>query len=499
MRIVYETGRNFATFLAARLVFVTVLLGAAALFTPAREARLWYLGLFAANTVLSLGCAEGFRRWPRAVPLRWLAMTGAVILDTLVLHITGGADSEFILLYFFTIGSAGLLTGPAGSLWTAGLSALGTAWLYYNSDGVIGMRAVVYAINFLLTAALTSYVFARLTERERTHRETLDELEQTRLDTQTILKTLSTGAILLDTAGEPVFINPAARAMLDLAGPAAYELDDRLARVLREPRLEEVYEVELELPEGPRPLRVAVSALRDPRGEEHGHVLLLSDLTRARAAERAARERERLAAIGGLSRELAHEIRNPLATVRGSIEMIQISVPAESELQPFLQIALRESDRLNRLLTDFLQFAHPGAPQKRTADLFALLRARLAPPPQGVTIRDTLPLKLETEFDEQQLRLAFDALLLALSEWAEGAGEIRLEPLPVEGCGLRLVLADKLIAPRIQAAAFEPFSSVHPTRSSLALPTAMRAVHAHGGNLTLFTEPGVGTGFELTL
>ncbi len=183
--------------------------------------------------MLSLGCAEGFHRWPRVAALRWLAMSGAVILDTLVLHFTGGADSEFILLYFFTIGSAGLLTGLAGSLWTAVMSAAGTTWLFLYSDGMIGISAVVYAINFLLTAALTSYVFARLTDRERTHRETLDELEQTRLDTQTILKTLSTGVILLDSRNMPVFINPAARAILDLSGPASGELDERLTQVLR--------------------------------------------------------------------------------------------------------------------------------------------------------------------------------------------------------------------------------------------------------------------------
>ncbi len=228
-------------------------------------------------------------------------------------------------------------------------------------------------------------------------------------------------------------------------------------------------------------------------------MLLLSDLTHTRAAERAARERERLAAIGSLSRELAHEIRNPLSTVRGSIEMIQMAEPADSELQSFLQIALRESDRLNRLLTDFLQFAHPGAPKKHTADLLALLRARLAVPLEGVTIRDALPARLEAELDEQQIGLALDALLLALCEWAEGAGEIRLEPLPGSRRGLRLILAGKLIPPHVAQAAFEPFSGAHHARSGLALPTAMRAVHAHGGNLTLFTEPGVGTGFELTL
>jgi two-component system sensor histidine kinase PilS (NtrC family) len=513
MRIIFETGQNFSMFLAARLVFVTVLLGVAILFRSSGDPLFPCFALMAANASLSVGCWEWYRKARRVAPVPWFALTTAVILDTLVLFYTGRADTEFMFLYFFSIGSAGLLAGLPASLWVAVLSTAGLLWLYHGGSGRFledyGLRALIYAVNFLLTALITAYVHEKLRGWERTHQRTLGELEQTRLDTQAILDSLSTGVLVLNPERKVLYSNPAGRVILGLAETCDTDeiqrviepravMGDALHPLLTNSTAEPRNEIDLPLPGGDRPIGFSVSAFQDKEGNLRGHIVLFSDLTRSKEVERQQRERERLAAIGGLSRELAHEIRNPLATVRGCVEMIRRDC-AEDDGQPYLDLALRESDRLNRLLRDFLAYAHLDTPRKRPGDLSALVRRRSVRPPDGITISDHLSGELTAQFDQDQLELVVDAILLSLFEWAEGSAEIRIEPSVAIPRGIRFLLAGQTIPADAKDAVFRPFSGVQRTSTGLGLATAMRATMAHGGTLIIETEPGVGTWFELAI
>lgn len=502
MRIVVETGQNFSTFLGARLVFVTVLLGAAALFEPRSETLLAYAVLFVVNTALSLGCWEWFRRRPRAVALRWVTLTGAVIVDTFMLRVMDRSGLEFVFLYFFSISAAGLLAGLAGSLWTAVLSIAGLLWIAgLNWDAWAageGLYTFVLAINFLLTAFLSSFVFERLRERDRKHVQTLGELERTRLDTRTVLGALSTGVVLLDAGRRILYCNAAGHAIL--GGQEVPRAEERaMQRLLGEQPGDLESETEIAGPAGLTPVRAAVTVLREDDGGVRGYAVLLTDLTQAREAERAQMERERLAAIGRLSRDLAHEIRNPLATVRGCVEVLRMGTTVDETVRAYLDLALRESDRLNALLRDFLTFAHLGPPQKRAGELAALIRARLAAWNPPLPVEDALPERVDAQFDDMQMELVVDAILLALGEWAEGQDRVRVEMVGQSAAGIRFALQPRAIPEPMRRAAFQPFSGVQHGHSGLALPTAMRAVHAHGGTLTLNTKPGLGTWFELAL
>ncbi|MBU1985110.1 PAS domain-containing protein, partial [bacterium] len=389
MRLIFETGRNFSTFLAARLIFVTVLLGLAILFRPTGQSVVPYLTLFAGNVILSLGAWEWFRRRRLVGSLKWVVLSSAVFLDTLVLQYTGGARSEFVFLYFFSVGSAGLLTGLPASLWTALLSSAGLLWLYRNESATYlseqSFYALLYSVNFVVTAFLTAYVYERFRERERSHVRTLGELEQARLDTQAILDSLSTGVLVVDPELQVFYSNPAGRQILGLPADAPVETMRSLLHIespfgkairplLEDPTEEIRSEMELPIASGHRPIGFSCSPLFDMTGERRGSIILFSDLTRVKEAERADRERDRLAAIGRLSRDLAHGIRNPLATVRGCVEMIRLSDSEANGLGAYLDLALRESDRLNGLLCDFLTFAHLQAPNRLRGDLATTIR-----------------------------------------------------------------------------------------------------------------------------
>lgn len=514
MRLVFDTGQNFSMFLAARVIFVTVLLGVAFLFRPGGEPPLDYAMLLLINTGLSLGCWQWFRRGGPAILLRWLALTAAVCIDTIVLRYAGGPDSEFIFLYFFSIGAAGILTGLAGSLWTALLSGAGFAWLIHaaSSGGLAerGLHVLIYSIHFLLTALLTAYVYERLKERERSHARALGDLAQTRLDTQAILDSLNSGILVLDPDGRTMYSNPAGRAILELPNEEnAAAIAKLLAplstmgsivrELMADPRPENRAEFDLHAAGGSKPIGLSVSPLQDRTGQSRGHIILFGDLTRVKEAERSERERERLAAIGRLSRDLAHEIRNPLATIRGSVEMLRTGKSDPAEQSAFLDLALRESDRLNVLLKSFLVFAHLDTPRKRRADLAAAIRERLMSHRDEFTILDQLPYRLERDFDPDQIVLVIEAILLSLAEWGEGKGTIRAEQNPAAGESISFLLESVVVPQATCEAVFQPFSGVQRFSNGLAVPTAWRAVHAHGGRLSLLSETGIGTWYELAI
>ncbi len=513
MRINFESGQNFSAFLGARLVFVTVLLGVAAVFRPVEGSLGAYLALFAANAILSLGGWEGYRRnrFPRL--LQSITLTLAVMLDTLVLYYTGRGASVFLFLYFFSIGAAGLMTGRAGSLWTAALCIAGLTWLQSRPGAIVNegwLSIVIYGLNFILTALLASHFYAWFKQRERTHRATLGELEQARLDTQAILDSLSTGVVVIGKDRRVLYSNPAGRAVLGLSPSAsntevetclneATSVSPAMGTALSQQDAMQAGDVRLVHAEDECILGYAVSPLGGANGGLRGQILLLSDLTPMKLVERAEREREQLAAVGMLSRDLAHEIRNPLATVRGCVEMMKLTNGKEEDQGRYLDLALRESDRLNNLLRDFLTFAQLENAHKQPLNVADFIRRRLPRGTDNLLFIDRLPSTLDLECDADQLGLILDAVLLALAEWAEGQGEIRLEARQNGAHVIRFLLTGKTVPADYRTAVFQPFSSVNRASHGLALPTALRAAHANGGKLTLDTEAGVGTWFELKL
>jgi two-component system, NtrC family, sensor histidine kinase PilS len=250
---------------------------------------------------------------------------------------------------------------------------------------------------------------------------------------------------------------------------------------------------------GERPVGVSASPLRNSDGGLRGFIVLVSDLSRQKEAQRREREREGQAAIGRLSREIAHEIRNPLATVRGCVEVIKLSHSENPATDPYLDLALKESDRLNNLLRDFLVFAHLSTPKKAAGDLAALIRSRIKNLHGNIEVHDLLPERCDAKYDSDQITLVVDAMLLALAEWAEEHDEIRIESAAEPHAGLRFVLSGTTLSADLQEGAFQPFCEAQQAINRLALPTAMRAVQAHGGTLLLKSDPSIGTWFELAL
>jgi two-component system sensor histidine kinase PilS (NtrC family) len=496
------------------MVFVTVLLGVAILFRDENVGAMPDLLLFLGNVTLSMAGWECYRRRRNSELLRWVTLIAAIGVDTLVLRHAGGANSEFVFLYFFSIASAALLIGLLGSMTMAIFSMAGFAYLLQaNSTGVgaqFQLRLFVYGTNFFLTALLSSYLCEKFRQRERAHSKILGELAQTRLDTQAILDSLSTGLVVVDGELKLRYSNPAGHQILGLCEkpkPSEVEevftegnpMGDAIRKVAANQCDGKRMEIELTYAESAKAIGMTASAFFDTKGDVRGYILLFSDLTQYKLAEQSERIQERLAAIGLLARDLAHEIRNPLATVRGCVELMNHSEQSAQDLATCGRLALKESDRLNNLLRDFLTFANLDIPNKKIGDLAALVRDQVRELPLSISVSDELPEHLPMLFDSDQMTLVVGSILLTLAEWSEQNGQIQLKPTNSSRSGIRFLLTDRVIPPEYKEAVFQPFSHIHKKSHGLALPTASRAMHGHGGRISLDSEPGLGTWFEIEL
>lgn len=511
MGIVSDRERNFPHYLLARLLFVGVILGLALAFLVESPQERWLVfALFLGNLFL-LGLAwVWFTTRGAMTALRWLTLSAGVLLDTAVIYYTGGAVSEFVFLYFFSIGAASLFLGVVGSAWIALLSEIGYAFVLLGrgaSFETLAFALFLYAVYFALTAVLTGYLAERMQAKNKALEKARSELSQTRLDTETILRSLSMGLLATTKTGEVLHFNSAGHQILGLAcedgqafeSCAAGRTIQRFLQMIEAERSGRRREIEFPLPNGVVcPVGFSLSSLRDETGHERGTVVLFTDLTAEKEEEREKWRRERLAAVGELARDLAHEIRNPLAVLSGCVEILVTGNAGVAEREHLGQLAARESQCLNNLLRDFSTFARLEAPRKKTINLSQMLRCRSE---ESVPLDIRLPWEVPIEADEGQLEIVINALLMALALWAENGDCIEISPLEAgEGkVSVRFRLPDKELPREVLDSVFQPFGEVWKQRLGLALPTALRAVAGHGGELKFYSGPREGTGFELVL
>ncbi len=220
---------------------------------------------------------------------------------------------------------------------------------------------------------------------------------------------------------------------------------------------------------------------------------------------------ERLSAVGELSAMLAHEIRNPLGSIRGTAEILRDDFrPGEAKYE-FLEILLKETDRLNRVVEDFLRLARPIDVERKTCDLVAELRevvTLLGGQAAGRQVR----LELEAADippvagDGERLRQVFFNLLLNGIQ-ATGPGgrvAVRVTPVAASGdtpAGVELAFSDtgKGIPAADLERVFAPFFTTKEGGTGLGLAITQRIVEAHGGTIAVESEAGKGTTFRVRL
>jgi two-component system sensor histidine kinase PilS (NtrC family) len=459
-----------------------------------------------------------------------------IAIVTLLVQFSGGADSPFGFLYVVVAFYGALLFERKGALITAGLGGLAHgAILVAGAPGTAPIGTVVFtawALNAAAVGGVALLGSALASELRRTgealRQRTSDFMHLATLHRRTV-ESLMSGLLTIDGEGRVTTFNPEAERITGRSSEDA--LGQRVEAVL--PGVSAQLDHELQAAPGSRRARMnfvnargdnlylglGAYILRDESGEPSGHVLIFQDVTEVVAMEEELRRSERLAAVGELSASIAHEIRNPLAAISGSIQMLQRESRGVGEgdsARRLMEIVVRETDRLNGLITDFLEYARPG-PLKLESVAIAevvdeLLEVFQAALPEGVSVALDVPPDLRVEGDPGQLRqILWNVALNGVQAMPEG-GRLRISASPVgswapqepgeadrneengqgfvevtvedQGMGIPQESLDQI---------FDPFFTTKQGGSGLGLPTVHRSVEEHGGSLRLESAEGAGT------
>jgi len=506
-----------------RLAMVTVLLAGTAL--AGREAqdvsrRLHPLYLLAGGVyAVSAAFAVALRAKWRILWIAYAQIAVDVTFAAAVVGMTGRADSVFLFLFSIAAVNGAILLFRRGAT-IAGLLAV-AGYLLVNAPALgaphVGTATLfTHGAAFVATAALAGY----LAEQLRATGEQLifagEELRRRESDLaalsalhETVVQSMTAGLVTLDRERRVTFLN---RGGEQLTG---VPLDRAVGRPVAEvfPAFERTSgrdEVDHVREDGAR-VRLGFSTfpLTESDGRSIGSAVLFQDLTRLREMEEAVRRSGRLADLGRVAAGLAHEIRNPLASMSGSIELLRDQVAGSGDDRRLMEIVLREAERLETLVAQFLAFARPVPPRKEPTDVAALLDETLQvfrndPLAAGVRIETALS-RAPADCDAGQLRqvawnlLSNAAQALAGSAQAGGA-HIRVGCGPAPG-GVRFHVEDDGpgIDPGDLDKIFIPFFTTKADGTGLGLATVHRIVDAHGGTIRVASTAGKGTRFDLFL
>jgi two-component system sensor histidine kinase PilS (NtrC family) len=498
-----------------------------ALAAGSRGATLAAVALFA----FSLACALALRF--SRVPLRAQAAAQICCDVAVVTWLVGaGRDlhSPHVALYVVIISVASLLLGARGALvtsvgcavsYTSLMLALATGLLDRGGEievatvGEVMTNVGLYDAAFLFVGLLA----ARLSERQARSDVQLIEatyaLEKLRALHERIVESIRSGVVTTDLEGRIYTFNSAAEEITGYRSESLRgqhvsilfgQIDDHAGAAIGaagDGRQNPRFEADCLTAEGLRlRLGYSISPLQDERGRTTGLVITFQDLTQVHALEETRRRHERLAAVGRVAAGIAHEIRNPLAAMRGSIQVLSAEAngdPAQAEL---MEIVLRESDRLNRIITDFLTYARPRQVELAETDLreplretFTLLRHSPETRPDH---------RIEEDFPEKPVRVRADAAALRQVFWnlarnalqaMPAGGTLRAEMSRTEGGRIRISFADTGdgMTPEQVERLFEPFSSSRAGGTGLGLSIAYQIVRDHGGTINVRSREGHGT------
>ena len=465
-----------------------------------------------------------------------------VLLETALIYGTGGAFSFFPFIYLFSILATGIIVSPRRSFVTAGVSVICHGMLldlvFYRVIPPLGtfaaQRDIVAEGSFtiLVIAAnacasfIVAYLGTHLAEQLRQVRTQALETEASLVELQVlhedIVQSVSSGLVTFDREGRALTAN---RTVEFLSGraPADVRLDawerifreapsfDRLWERLQATRVPYRFQASLVRADGTTiPVGVSASLLRRGSGEPIGVICSFQDLTDIKRMEAEVRHADRLAAIGRLAAGLAHEIRNPIASIRGSIEVLGQNLDLGGTDRRLMDIVLRESDRLDGTIAEFLEFSRPKPLSRGPTDVIALVDEVLLllshhageavsivrPSPDGT---------VKAYVDAAQIRQALWNLCLNAVEAMSGGGTLRVAVGVTKAENLEgrevVEVAVEDTGPGVAAEhlpqIFEPFYTTKTRGTGLGLAIVHRIVQEHEGQIRVESREGGGARFVM--
>ncbi len=452
-----------------------------------------------------------------------------LVLISGIVWFTGGARSYFTALYLLTIFISGVLltvrtaylAATLATVLFAFVSSLGyeTSNISYIAGGhtFLLLHIVFQASLFYLAAFISGHSAERIRQIAMHLDITNLELARARNDVDLIIQSINSGLVTVGSDGVVREYNEAAERILKLPAylvkgkpyrevfpPISQDLTKLLSQALESGREEKRGEVIANTRDGRQiPLGVSISLLSSDESSFTGVVVVFQDLTDAKRMEEHLRRADRLAALGELAAAIAHEIRTPLASICGSIEMLSDSLDGED--RKLVELVVKESERLRKKIDYFLEFARSRPTRFEDADIGLLLREVLCLVRNHPSFTEDIDVELKgngeivARVDEETIKQVFYNLAINAVEAMGTGGRLSITVEAPSNIGGRPYTCVKFedngtgIDNKDLEHIFEPFFTRKECGTGLGLAIAARIVEDHGGWIDVESKRGEGT------
>lgn len=444
-----------------------------------------------------------------------------LLFTTLMVFLTGGIESPFVFLFILVILSASVFLQQRQTLIVAAASAIlyGSlidlqyfSYLPLLTSSPPALHTVLYAVYanivaFFLTAFLGGILSARLHRSEQALKEKEIDYEELDRLNRAIVANIGSGLLTINPAGQIRVFNQGAERIIGMSQSEVYGRDVR--EILPELAIYNGAFIHTRRSEGTfvdsdgkkLTLGFTTTLIAGVGKKEDNLLLSFQDLTHLKEIEEQLRRNDRLVAVGQLSAGLAHEIRNPLASISGSAQLLLEGGSISANDQRLLQIVSREAERLNLLLGDFLRFARPTPPTLERQDLALLCDELIEVVKSDPRFSDIQFLKEygsnELLCDGGQLRQALLNLMINAAEALNGVGTIRLH-IDTDPVVIRVEDSGPGLLPAVQKQLFNPFFTTKENGTGLGLATVHAIISAHGGKIEVAKSSLGGAAFTLS-